>query len=331
MRGFTMILVVLNHVTGFCLGVDNVPSLNIYFYEFRMPLFFFVSGFVLYKSSLNWNLLYSYQFLKKKFPIQIISTCIFFFVFVYVNRLSLEASLWSDSKVGYWFTFVLFEFFLFYSILRTSAQLVKLNGWKKDVLILLSGIAFFVLTIHSVTQRLHIDQQIFGLLCGKHWCYFAFFVIGTLVKKHFVRFQNLLDGKLLITCCLVLFFGMNVFREAFMSVQYNLFRFLTAITGIFIILCFFRSREELFSKKTVVGRSLCYVGRRTLDIYFLHYFLLPLNLSAVVQVFHQHPMPILEFIVSFIISIAIISVCLIISNVLRLSPLLARVLFGVRQ
>ena len=53
MRGFTMVLVVLTHVSSFGLGMygSDTFSYSKIFAEFRMPLFFFVSGFVLYKSN----------------------------------------------------------------------------------------------------------------------------------------------------------------------------------------------------------------------------------------------------------------------------------------
>lgn len=331
MRGFTMILVVLNHIAGFCLNIDgSVTSLNTYFYEFRMPLFFFVSGFVLYKSGIVWNLTHTAAFLRKKFPVQIVSTCIFFLAFTYVHSESLEENVWSDSKGGYWFTYVLFIYFVLYSLIRMLALLLKLEGWKKDVLALLFGGAFFVATIPSVMAKIPIDDRLLGLLSFKHWCYFVFFIIGTVVKKRFDLFQRLLDGRVLLVGCLTLFFGLNIFREPVISVQYNMFRFLTAVTGIIIIFSFFRSRSALFSTQTTIGKGLCYIGRRTLDIYFLHYFLLPLNLSEVVTVFSQHPMPVLEFFVSSALSLIVIAVCLIISNVLRLSPLMGHWLFGVK-
>ena len=49
MRGVTMLLVVMAHVSMFCLGLYgyNGFSFNKMLSEFRMPLFFFVSGFVL--------------------------------------------------------------------------------------------------------------------------------------------------------------------------------------------------------------------------------------------------------------------------------------------
>ena len=325
-----MILVVLNHVAGFCLNIDgNTPSLNAYFYEFRMPLFFFISGFVLYKHDIQWNFVYSWKFLKKKFPVQIVSTAIFFLTSTYINRQYLVDNLWMDSKAGYWFTVVLFEYFVLYSLIRTTTLMLKITNYWKDFIILVFGLLFFVLTIPSITVHIPIDQSILNLFCFKHFSYFTFFVIGTLFKKHFDSVQRILDGKLLLLVCLTLFFGLNIFREITISVQYNLFRFLTAVTGIVIIFSFFRSRKELFSNRTKLGKGLCYIGRRTLDIYFLHYFLLPYNLSSVVTVFHNPSIPIVEFFVSFGLSLAIISICLIISNVLRLSPVLAKWLFGV--
>ena len=332
MRGFTMILVVLNHVSGFCLNIDSVtPSFNTFFYEFRMPLFFFVSGFVLYRSGIRWDLQYTYRFLKKKFPVQIISTCFFFLAFTYVAHTSLAENLWADSKGGYWFTYVLFVYFILYSLVRLTALAVKMEGWKEDLLVLTVGLAVFVVTIPSVTTKIPIKADVLGLLSFKHWCYFVFFIIGTVVKKYFSRFQQMLDSKVLLLCCLTLFFGLNIFRDFAIAYQYNLFRLLTAISGIVIVFGFFRSRSGLFSNKTAIGRTLCYIGRRTLDIYFLHYFLLPLNMVQVVHVFHQHPMPVMEFFSSLAISLIIIAVCLLISNILRLSPVSARVLFGVKK
>ena len=57
LRGFTMILVVANHVAGMGFGEEWKHSSAIPFLIlFRMPLFFFVSGFLSYKASQIWDL-----------------------------------------------------------------------------------------------------------------------------------------------------------------------------------------------------------------------------------------------------------------------------------
>ena len=52
MRGFTMILVVAYHVSIFSLGQNITQSTALsFFVMFRMPIFFFVSGFLAYSSN----------------------------------------------------------------------------------------------------------------------------------------------------------------------------------------------------------------------------------------------------------------------------------------
>ena len=57
LRGFTMILVVAYHVAliGFS-EQHNLSSSMRFLVLFRMPLFFFVSGFLAYKAGLVWNM-----------------------------------------------------------------------------------------------------------------------------------------------------------------------------------------------------------------------------------------------------------------------------------
>ena len=51
LRGFTMILVVLQHVSIFSFGINGYETvLNTALISFRMPLFFFVSGFFAYRA-----------------------------------------------------------------------------------------------------------------------------------------------------------------------------------------------------------------------------------------------------------------------------------------
>lgn len=60
MRGFAMLLVVYSHIIAFsysgalkndiAFGGNDFLSFNALFILFRMPLFFFISGFLLYKS-----------------------------------------------------------------------------------------------------------------------------------------------------------------------------------------------------------------------------------------------------------------------------------------
>ena len=77
MRGLTMILVVYSHITFQCLGNVDI-AFNDFFMRFRMPLFFFISGWVFFKAERIWEGKTIQSVLRKKFMVQIIPFSIFF-------------------------------------------------------------------------------------------------------------------------------------------------------------------------------------------------------------------------------------------------------------
>ena len=105
-----------------------------------------------------------------------------------------------------------------------------------------------------------------------------------------------------------------------------------AITGILIIFTFFRKYETSFTQNRIIGKCLQYIGKRTLDVYLLHYFFLPYG-------FHIKSLPwgkiiaenpALELTFALFLAGIIMCLCLITSNILRTSPLLGHYLFGVK-
>ena len=334
MRGFTMLLVVAHHVAAFCLGIgDYVPSIHPVLCEFRMPLFFFISGFVLYKEETIWNASYATKFLLvKKFPAQIITTSIFFFVFLIINHIGVIEGLYTDSKLGYWFTLSLYLFFCVYAICRYVLYLIHCKSIYTDIIILSVGALFFLLFyVPSVFSKLPIENDIKDLLSMEKWGYFLFFTIGTLFRKHFNKVQTILDKTPVLMICLVIFFGFNLYYVELRATHINLLELTTALTGIVIVFSFFRIHQDLFKKDRFVGRCLQYVGRRTLDIYLLHYLLLPVNLKMYFTFLAEHPIPIIELTITLMIMLIIVAGCLVISRILRMSPTLAYLLFGVRK
>lgn len=116
LRGFTMLLVIFSHVELFCFGLSaNSSILNTLFIQFRMPLFFFVSGFLAYNPKIIWTGNTWISATKKKLRVQIIPTLIFGLLFTYlVSSESIYTFFAAPMKLGYWFTISLLEMFLIY-------------------------------------------------------------------------------------------------------------------------------------------------------------------------------------------------------------------------
>lgn len=85
MRGFSMLIVVLGHVL-LSMGIGGYGSfLSSVLLTFRMPLFFFVSGFFSFRALNWWSRKRAGDILKRKFQAQILCTVIFLAVFQYVK------------------------------------------------------------------------------------------------------------------------------------------------------------------------------------------------------------------------------------------------------
>ena len=324
MRGFTMILVVFYHVALYCWDVPlKTSSFHQYCLQVRMPLFFFISGFVLYKANVVWDLKQIVKFFRKKIPVQLLAPFVFFLIFIHVKDYPLMESIEHVHKKGYWFTYVLLEYYVFYAAVRFLIRNEKVSS----IVLIVLGLILYYLNWRQVP----IPSNIKGILSVGNWYRFLFFVMGTLVKKNFTAVEQLLDSKWLLPCCIVYYFIVNAFSDLIPIAHFaSTLQLTLTLTGLVILFSFFRKKQDVFKKDTVIGNSLQYIGRRTLDVYLIHFFLLPDKLINYVTVFVDHPMPIVEATVSLTLALVIVAICLLIGNIIRLSPLLAHWVFGAK-
>ena len=148
MRGFTMILVVANHVGAMAFEIPHGVSTSLQFLVlFRMPLFFFVSGFLAYKASLVWDLATFGTLVGKKLRVQIIPTVVFFLLAATLLTKDLWATIpdWLSrpTKGGYWFTIVLLYMFLVYYVFAYIESKLKVKSWIPITLLFLLSLAFY--------------------------------------------------------------------------------------------------------------------------------------------------------------------------------------------
>lgn len=328
MRGFTMFLVVLTHVPGFVLGLDPLLYEKL-FTPFRMPLFFFVSGFVFFKKDFVWNGRNSLQFLKRKLSVQIVSPLLFLLIFVIYSNQKLNDVLLNDyQKSGYWFTFTLFEYFIFYILFRNVFDFVFRHGEVlEDVFMFLASFAIYIFTVWSLVTKYSLDSGIGALIGVPNWHFFVFFTLGTLTRKYFSQFERLLDLDGFLTSCIVMYAICIIFPKL-SSISNTLYLFLMSTIGIVIVFAIFRKNRLFFSRNSRIGKIAQFVGRRTLDIYLLHYFFLFSNTQVILLNSSIFRSPLIAFFLSSLIAIIVVIFSLAMSGVLRQSTFLAHYLFG---
>ena len=329
MRGFTIILVVYSHICGMCLG-NRWMGWNDIFFLFRLPCFFFISGWLFEKPERQWNRVTIRSIVKKKFLVQIVPTFIFLLLLapppLFFSRLG-------TTKGGYWFTFTLFIFFLLN--IFSSWFVSKRNTKQQDILLFCFALFISVLAFLYEAYYNRYFRYFgwladgLGFLSLMTWRYYLFFYVGAFVKRHYEAFLRL-TNKPLVILLVIIGFGFIAKNPHTENIPLAYFIFsIGGILGMILVFTLFRLfYTHRFSQ--ITHHSLEYVGTRTLDIYLLHYFLLPrflLPCGEQLQLYHK---TLLEFIVALTLALIIVGLCLVISHIIRLNPFLARYLFGVK-
>lgn len=357
LRGFTMLLVVTNHVALKSFGMQIRWSTALQFFLlFRMPLFFFISGFLAYKASRIWNAHTLGELTLKKLREQIIPTAVFFLLFLamipttpFIN--SLNEALASSMKAGYWFTLVLLYMLLtFYLFSYVESKIFRgdegtgARGRENTPAPPIFIILLFIISL-CLFETCYLPRQFSWALGHKGQPnafmnysslvemirYFPFFLYGAIVHRYWERAQRLMDSRwffpvvvLLALITTIEVIKWHYFRLEWASLPHTLAMFLL-LTMVFM---FFRHYSDFFSDKTVLGRGLQFIGRRTLDIYLLHYFFLP-KLPMVGEFFrvNRHNF-ILDTTAALAVALVVVAFCVITSQLLRVSPFLKKYLFG---
>ena len=329
MRGFTMILVVFAHVCHFCLG-DSKMGYNAIFILFRLPCFFMLSGWLFEPASRNSFMTVA----RHKAMVQLVPTFIFLLLLAPPPEFFHQLG---ALKGGYWFTFVLFEFFILYMIIERIGKL-----WTPILAFAITIASFFYARYYDSIksssegcQLLLID--VLGFLSVTTWRLFLFFYIGAWMRRHFdafIRWTN--KPVVILLICAVFFFIASTSHKD--NLWFEMFRYYVGgITGMIMIFTLFRLLytspiihlpSSIFHYPSSI---LKYVGTRTLDIYLLHYFFLPRFLMAYAPQLQAYDSRFVEFVVIMVISLIILVLCLITSYIIRLSPFLGHYLFGVQR
>lgn len=324
LRGFAIISVVLDHMfltTGMSGNTITNFVISIYF----MPLFFFISGFFGYVNYGELSLSKIGDQLYRRVKSLVICTLVFY-TFRYYT-LGADPIGWLEKGFqGYWFTIVLFQMFL----LHTMSNIISLFTKRNISLAIMAVVA--VIGFGLIARHIYPENRIWTVLSGSNLCYFIqWFVLGLAVRKYHSKFERMISRNGVKALLIVGFVGICclLYTEFFKAhdTYAKMLSVIGSYVGLFLVVSLFYSAKDYFQRDSQIPNTLCFVGRRTLDIYMLHYFFLP-TLIAVG--------PLMQGNLFFQLSIGLLTACVVttfslaMSWCLRTSPLLADWLFGVR-
>lgn len=333
MRGLAILLVVFSHVTNAYvkMPITNESFAGIYYMMtmFRMPLFFFVSGFFAFRMADKWTWPTVKRVMTKKFQAQILGLSVFCFLFGAIMKKWHFSFIWTSNP--YWFTISLFEMFCLYLII---ALIVRKTGknWPLYLLLGVSVIAPFV--FNYFTDGVKLPAWVVGLQTWHTLNYWPYFMLGIFARRFEGFTWKAVDNQYFKAVMIVAFFLLVIFygcRHRY-SLEWDFVMTAMRFSGLMMVIIYFRSYRAWFDRDCAVSNVMSFVGARTLDIYYLHYFFIP-DLSFMKGFLSTgHGNSVLAMLtIGLVISALVVALCLLVSAILRSSPILASLLFGAKR
>lgn len=270
LRGITIILVVFSHLVTLAIAFDEISILkkiNDVLIIFRMPLFFFISGFFVYSNKYNMELVRlrsKNRIISQLYPTLLLMSilCIFFFDSNFPFAFSHEL------KIGYWFTLTVVEmFFLTLPILVILSRFNNISLLKKSIIVFIySFVIFRLLGLWYAHNPIEINRTLgLSLLLS----YLPYFVFGILFRINYEFLHKIFSNFY------VAIFSFITFFICLWKLNFN---YVSMIEALLAIIFLYALTFHLFNVKKIVNnkvnRFLVFIGSMTLEIYLLHYFII---------------------------------------------------------
>lgn len=331
LRGLTMISVVLVHVLVRSFGLNpTVSGLAVLRSTFTLPLFFMISGYFAWRIPKEYDLPKVRKAVWTRIKCLLLGTIVFDTLFlIYSTDGKGNPFAWSNGNFdSYWYTFSLLQIFIYYIAAILLARLLK-REWPAWLLLTTLAIAAFIFeqTVNPATYRYY------WIMAPKTMEFMQFFVAGAAIRAGGEKVMEYIARPKHLTIAIIIYtaaIGLHYYYGTWLqSVSDTLFtvnnRIICRYAGLYLVLWIFYTNRAFFDRDTAFVRGWRFIGQRTLDIYFIHYFLLP-QMRWVGPYLKKGNTMLEQLIAGLAVALAVIALCLAISWLLRRAPIINQLL-----
>lgn len=297
----------------------------------QLPIFFFVSGFVLKIKNISITR-GGGKFILNKFRQLIIPAIIIGSIYIIFHDGNLTQIIHDKFKGGYWFTFTLFELIIIQYTWDMLSEKIHIRNSNKlyYTASFCLAVILYTFSLPTISAKLGDISLIIGVPMLR---YYLYFFIGSLIRNNLDtiiqwNYRNQLTA--IVTLIFFVLFVMNQMSYKFKGILFHLNLIALEVSSLLVVFMVFYKYRLYFSSNQCIANTLTFLGKRTLDIYLIHYFFLPEDLSLFGGYFTAHPAMILEALFSGIITLLVIVFCLFISEALRCNPSISKYLLGTK-
>lgn len=319
LRGLAIFIVVYCHYIGFKMDLKFTSYMSSFLTSFFIPLFFFISGFCVYKMHIPKN------YFHKKIINLFIPTVIILLLSTFIwnsNFLSIIQK--PGTKGGYWFTYTLFQM----TILYGAIKIIKIERFFKNLYI----IEFIYITywlLICILYKLSFNTSIGNILSSSMLFYnLPFFILGIYFKKYLSISNHIINSQ---------YFLLIIFIFSFINLFINVHYIITYTSRVILMYTLFYKKQS-WIQNNIIGKFLATLGENSIEIYFLHYFLLftpPMLIKQYLNSIYTGNNYANEIMVSFVeltIMLPIITyisyTCIYIKKIISNIPFISKLMFG---
>lgn len=253
-------------------------------------------------------------------------------LYCWIFKYNIFDGLFSTYKLGYWFTFVLWGFVTVY---MCSDIIIRKFTSNARVRIALHLILSILICYSALIYATHSEYLSFlNYISYSQYFNYPYFVLGSIMYSYkdtifnLFRKYNALIGILIIIYILSTTVT-TLYGHRFLGYASGLVMIVTTTVGVILIWYIFHTNPRL-STNSRMGLCLTFIGRRSLDVYFFHYFFLPFHLDEWGNYFTGLNAPFITYIFGILLAIPVIIASLGAGYAIRLSPLTAHLFLGVK-
>lgn len=285
LKGIAIFLVVIGHVLTMCIRDIDRAVLFKFVEKIHMPIFFFISGYLTFKSGQDGKLNKPDLLSRAKqllVPFLCVSTL---WIYYFPNSglqspfiSTFEGLYFSAGKNGYWFTLCLFEIILLYWILAPLFSYCRKTVTR-------TGVVVGAWSILYVLYKFVIPQQVNNLIGMPLLCeFFPIFMIGAIAKSEHEAFDRITVSNLWITVSMLIGsvlmylvcwpweFGLS---EDVVMLAKQILYMCVVVIAIAVVKPWGESAFGVDRPNgTFMARIWKYLGSQSLGVYLLHYFFL---------------------------------------------------------
>lgn len=310
-KGIAILLVVCGHFVqiNWKDALDTHPVYT-WIYSFHMPLFFFISGFLIHYTFGNRGLLVG---LKKKSLSLLVPYFIWCYViapFIFQEAFPSLLYVIADTDKRYWFIYLLF----FFSISFYIGQSIK-NGlfgclWGGVFAFSTMGFIQFVFPCELISRGLQ---------------FFPFYLLGVFSSEFRLHENSKVYREPILSIAFVLFVVASLkYSQTDLLYVSKICKFLASFCVCYIIMYYIGG--HFIPKNNMLIETFIYLGKNSIVIYLTHLFMVRVVPAPIVE--RSSPYPFWVFVICILFSIIIISACLLLGLIANRFKWINRFVYG---